>query len=92
MMEEIRDPTGDTGKGAGGTVPETWMDRTTGTAQDLVADKVVILVGEIKITAEAEESKGGMVKTLTPPHQDRHRMWDGGQNCRDGGRSAVIKS
>ena len=66
MVEEIRDTTRDTGKGAGETVPETWRDRTTGTAQYLVADDVVTLVGEMEITAEAEVREGGMVTTPTP--------------------------
>ena len=47
MVAEIRDPTGNTGKGAGETVSETWRDRTMGTAQDLVVEKVVTLVGEM---------------------------------------------
>ena len=47
MVAEIRDPTGGTEKGAGETVPETQRDRTTGTAQDLVEDKVVTLVEEM---------------------------------------------
>ena len=67
MVAEIRDPTGDTGKGAGEMVPETQRDRTMGTAQDSVADAVVTVVGEMEITAEAEVHKGGMVTTTTPP-------------------------
>ena len=51
MVKEIRYPTGDTGKGAGETVPETWRDRTTGTARDSVAYEVVTMVREIEITA-----------------------------------------
>ena len=47
MVADIGDPTGDNGKGAGETVPETRRDRTTGTAQDLAADEVVTLVGDI---------------------------------------------
>ena len=67
MVAEIRDPTGDTGKGAGETVPETRRERTTGTAQDLVADEVVILVGKrTEITVEAEVRKGEMITTPTP--------------------------
>ena len=54
MVAEIRALTGDTGKGAGEMVPETWRDRTTGTAQDSVADEVVTLVREMEITADAE--------------------------------------
>ena len=66
-MTDIGDPTEDTGKGAGETVQETWRDRTTGTAWDLVAEKVVTLVGDMEIKAEAEERKGEMVTTPTPP-------------------------
>ena len=58
MVTEIRDPTGDTGKGAGKTVPETQRDRTAGTARDSVVYEVVAMVGEIEITAEAEVRKG----------------------------------
>ena len=57
------------GKEWGGTVPETRRDRTTETARDLMADKVVNLVGEIEIKAEAEVCEGVMVKTSTPPPQ-----------------------
>ena len=58
MVEDIRDPTGDTRKGAGETVPETRRDRTMEMARDLVSDEVVTLVGEMEITAEAEVSEG----------------------------------
>ena len=58
---------GDTGKGAGETVPETRRDRTKGTAQDAVVDKVVTLMGEMEITAEAEVHEGDMVTTPIPP-------------------------
>ena len=51
VVTDIGDPTGDTGKGAGETVPETWRDRTTGTARDSVAYEVVTMVREIEITA-----------------------------------------
>ena len=67
MVAEIGDPTGDTGKGAGGTVPETWRDRTMGAAQDSLEDDVVILVGEMEITAKAEVCNGEIVTTPTPP-------------------------
>ena len=88
MVAEIGDPTGDTGKGSGETAPETWRARTTGTAQDSVADKVVTLVGEMEITTEAEVCEGVMVTTTTPPtHQDRQNMWCSDHNCREGGRS-----
>ena len=87
MLAEIGDPTGDTGKGAGGTVPETQRDRTTGTAQDLVAEKVVTLVEETEITAEAEVRKGEMVTTATPPPRQAE-IRGGDQNCREGGRLA----
>ena len=52
MVEEIRDITGDTGKVVGERVPETQREKTTGTAQDYVAEKVVTLVGEMELTAE----------------------------------------
>ena len=65
MVVEIGDPTRDNGTGAGETVPETWRDRTTETAQYLVADEVVTLVEEMEITAEVR--KGEMVTTPTPP-------------------------
>ena len=58
MVVEIGDLTGDTGKGAGDRVPETWRYRTTGTVRDSVADEVVTLVGEMEITAEAEVREG----------------------------------
>ena len=67
MGADIGDHAGDTGKGSGETVPETWRERTTGTARELVADKVVTLVVDMEITAEAEVSKGEMVTTPTPP-------------------------
>ena len=67
MVAEIGDPTGDTGTGAGETLPETHRDRTMGTAQNLVAEKVVPLMVEMEITAEAEVREGGMVTTPTPP-------------------------
>ena len=68
MVAKIGDPTGDTGKGAGGTVPETRRKKTTRTAQDSVADKAVTLVGDrTEITAEAEVREGGMLTTPTPP-------------------------
>ena len=46
MVEEIGDPTEDTGKGArGGSVPgTTWRDRTKVAAQDAVAEEAVTLV------------------------------------------------
>ena len=47
MVAEIGDLTGDTGKGAGETVPETRRDRTIGTAQYSVAYEVVTLVVEM---------------------------------------------
>ena len=62
MMAEIRDPTGNTGIGAGETVQDTMRDRTTVTARDLVTDEVVTLVGEKK----ADVREGGMVTTPTP--------------------------
>ena len=67
MLVEIRYPTGDTGKGAGETVTETWRYRTTGMAQDLVVDEVFTLVGEMEITAKAKVSEEGMVTTPPPP-------------------------
>ena len=52
-------------------------------ARDLLADKVVTLVREIEITAEAVGRKGGMLATPTPPppHQYGQKIWGGGQNC-----------
>ena len=85
MVAEIGDPTGDTGTGAGHTVPETQRDRTTGTAPNLVVDEVVNLVEETEIMAEEEVSEGGMVTTPTAPHQDGQKMRGDGQNCRKGG-------
>ena len=85
MVAEIRDPTGDTGTGAGDTVPETHRDITMVTAQYSVADDVVTLVEETEITVEAEVHKGEMVTTPTPPQQDRQKMRVGGQNCWEGG-------
>ena len=58
---------GGTEKGTGGTVPETRRDRTTGTAQYLVVDEVVTLVGEMEKTAEAKVYKGEMATKPTPP-------------------------
>ena len=71
MVAEIGDPTGDTGKGAGKTAPETWRDRTTRKKRDLVAEKVVTLVGEMEIMAEVEVREGEMVTTPTPPPPPR---------------------
>ena len=67
MLADIGDPTGETETGAGDTVPETQRDRTTGTAQDLVAYDVFTLVEETEITAEVEMRNGEMVTTPTPP-------------------------
>ena len=67
MVAEIRNPTGNTGKGEGETVPENRRERNMGTLRDLVADKVFNLVGETEITAEAEVCEGEMVTTPTPP-------------------------
>ena len=67
MVAEIRDPTRDTGIGAGDTVPETQRDKTMGTAQYLVADKVVTLVKETEILEYTEVREGEMVTTPTPP-------------------------
>ena len=89
MVAEIGDLIEDTGKGAGGTVPETWRNRTTGTAQDLVVEKAVTLVRyRMKISLEAKVRKGRMVTTpTTPPHKDGYRIRGDGQKCGDGGRS-----
>ena len=68
MVAEIGDPTEDTGKGAGGTVPETRRDGTTGTTQDLVAEEAVpLVVDRTEITVEAEVRGGVMVTTTTLP-------------------------
>ena len=68
MVEEIGDPTEDTGKVAGGTVPGiTRRDRTTGAVQDAVAEEAVTLVGDkTGMKAELEAREGVMVKTPTP--------------------------
>ena len=67
MVEDIRDPTGDTGKGVGVTVQETWRDRTMVTTQDSVVDAAVPMVGErTEITAEAEVCEGEMVPPPPP--------------------------
>ena len=48
-------------------MPETWRDTATRTAQDLVADEAVILVGDrTEITAELKVREGEMVTTPTP--------------------------
>ena len=78
---------GGTEKGTGGTVPETRRDRTTGTAQYLVADKLVTMVGEMEITTEAEVREGGMVKTPTPSPSGWTENARHGQNYQEGGRS-----
>ena len=83
MVAETKDPTGNNGKGAGETVPETRRDRTTGTAHDLVVDKVVTLVGEMEITAETEVRKGEMVKTTPSPPR---RTENAGQRSELSGR------
>ena len=77
MVAEIRNPTGNTGKGEGETVPENRRERNMGTLRDLVADKVFNLVGETEITAEAEVCEGEMVTTQTPqPGQTKNAgMW-----------------
>ena len=67
MMANIRDPTGDIGKGSWEMVLKNRRDRTMGTAWDLVAGKVVTLVGEMEIPAKAKVSEEGMVTTPTPP-------------------------
>ena len=71
MAAEIGDPTEDTGKGAGGTVPGiTRRYRTTGAAQDEMTEDAVTLVGDrTGITAEADLSEKVMVTTppLPPP-------------------------
>ena len=67
MVAEIRDPTGDTGTGAGDTVQETQRDITMGKERYLVADEVVTLVEETGTTAEAAVQEGDMVQTLPPP-------------------------
>ena len=66
MVAEIGDPMGDTGKGTGETVLETRRDITMETAQDLVADEVVTMVGEMEKTSEAKVCEGEMVTTPTP--------------------------
>ena len=86
MVTEIRDPTGDTETVVGDTVQETQRDSTKVTVQYSVADKVVTLMEETRITADAEVRERAMVKTTTPPHQDGQKIWGSGQNCQEGGR------
>ena len=54
MVGEIGDPTEDTGKGAGGAIPDrSRRDRTTGAAQYAVAEEAFMLVGgRTEITVE----------------------------------------
>ena len=80
-------PQGGTGTGAGVTVKETQRYSTTVTAQDSVADEVVTLVEETRITMEAAVRDGAMIQP-PPPHQDGQKIWGGGQNCWEGGRLA----
>ena len=61
MASEIRDPTGDTGKGAEITAIGTRRHRT---ARYLVADGAEVETGT---TAEAAVHEGAMVQTPTPP-------------------------
>ena len=89
IVAEIVDSTRDTGTEAGETVLETWRDKIKGPVQDLVVDEVVTLVEEMEITMEAEVHQGAMATTQTPPpQQDAKKMRGGGQNYREGGRSA----
>ena len=88
MVADIGDPTEGTVKVEGGTVPETWRDRTMVKARDLVANKVVTLVGNMEIKVEAEVRKGETVTKPTPYHQDRHKIQGRGKNCQEGGRLA----
>ena len=73
---------GNTGTVAGDTVKETQRDSTTETAQDSVAEKVVILAEKTGTTAEAGVREGAMVQTPTPPHQDGQKIRGSGQKCR----------
>ena len=81
MLSEKRHLTGDTGTGV---VIRTWRLRT---AQYLVAD---LAAAETEITVEAEVREGAVVQTPTPPHQYEQKTWGGGQNEREGGRSAYM--
>ena len=57
------------GKERGGGIPgRNRRDRTTGVAQDAVAEEAVtFVVDRTEITAEAEVREGLVVTTLTPP-------------------------
>ena len=63
--------------------------------RDPIEDIQVVIGGvswmsraETEITAEAAVGEGEMVQTPTPPHQYGQKTRDGGQNGREGGRSA----
>ena len=81
---DIRDPTGDTGTGAGATVKETRRNSTTGTAQDLVADVMEVETGT---TVEAAVRGEAMVQTPTPPPRRQPENSGGRHTGREGGRS-----
>ena len=74
MVAEIGDPTRVTGTGAGETIKGNQRDSTMGMAQDLVADKVVTLVEETVITAEAPVHERAMVQTPTPPTKTGRKL------------------
>ena len=61
MASEIRDPTGDTGKGAEITAIGTRRHRTAQYSVEVVVE------AETVTTAEAAVRKGAMVQTPTPP-------------------------
>ena len=81
---EIRDPMGDTRKGAEITAKETCRRSITGTAQYSVVDVMEVEMGT---TVEEVVRKGVMVQTETPPphHQDGQKTRGGRQtNCKGG--------
>ena len=80
MASEIRDTTGDTETGADIAAIGTRRHRT---ARDFLTDVVEV---ETRKMVEAAVCKGAVVKTPTPPHQDRQKTQGGGQTGRKGGR------
>ena len=74
MASEIRDPTGDIGKGADITAIGTQWHIT---ARYFLPDGAEVDTGT---TAEAEVREGAMVQTPTtpPPHQYGQKTWGGG--------------
>ena len=82
MASEIRDPTGDTETGADITTIGIRRHRT---AQYLVADVVEVDTGN---NGGGSGARGEHRSNTTPPHKDGQKTRGGGQNGREGGRSA----